>query len=92
MNALEISKLNFSYEQIPVLRDVSLTVKRGEFVCLLGRNGSGKSTLARLINGLLTPTSGEIKVFGLDSTKKENLFVIRKKAGRVFQNPDKIQP
>ena len=88
MNALEISKLNFSYEQIPVLRDVSLTVKRGEFVCLLGRNGSGKSTLARLVNGLLTPSSGEIKVFGLDSTKKENLFEIRKKAGMVFQNPD----
>ena len=88
MNVLEIKKLNFAYDDTPVLRDVSLTVEKGEFVCLLGRNGSGKSTLARLINGLLTPTSGEVLVFGLSSSVKKNLFEIRKRAGMVFQNPD----
>lgn len=89
MNALEISGLSFSYEEgKSVLDNIDLTVKEGEYVCLLGRNGSGKSTLARLINGLLLPTSGSVKVFGLDSADKKNLYEIRKTAGMVFQNPD----
>lgn len=89
MNALEISGLSFSYEEgKSVLENIDLTVKEGEYVCLLGRNGSGKSTLARLINGLLLPTSGSVKVFGLDSADKKNLYEIRKTAGMVFQNPD----
>ena len=88
MNVIEISQLNFAYDKEPVVKDVTLSVKRGEFVCLLGRNGSGKSTLARLINGLLKPTSGTVSVFGMDSSVKANLFEIRKRAGMVFQNPD----
>lgn len=89
MNAIEITNLGYTYEGGKVaLSGINLTIKKGEYVCLLGRNGSGKSTLARLINGLLTATEGEIKVFGMDASKKENLFEIRKRAGMVFQNPD----
>ena len=89
MKALETSNLNFSYEDgKTILNDVNISVEQGEYVCLLGKNGSGKSTLARIINGLLTPTSGTVKVFGLDSSDKANLFEIRKRAGMVFQNPD----
>jgi len=54
---------------------------------VLGHNGSGKSTLARLVNGLLTPNSGKITVFGQE-VLEENLFEIRKQVGIVFQNPD----
>jgi len=89
MNAIEITNLEYSYEGGKVaLSGINLTVKKGEYVCLLGRNGSGKSTLARLINGLLTATKGEVRVFGLDASEKDNLFEIRKRAGMVFQNPD----
>ena len=89
MRALEISGLKFAYEGDKyVLSDINLEVEAGEFICLLGRNGSGKSTLARLINGLLTPSAGTIRVFGLNSSEKANLYEIRKRAGMVFQNPD----
>ncbi|MBQ8885419.1 MAG: energy-coupling factor transporter ATPase [Clostridia bacterium] len=70
------------------LRGVSLSVKKGEFVALLGHNGSGKSTLARLINGLLFPTSGKITVLGREVTDDKNIFEIRRRVGLVFQNPD----
>ncbi len=88
MNAIEIKALGFSYGDVPVLHGVNLTVEQGESVCLLGRNGSGKSTLARLINGLLLPKEGEVRVFGMSSADKDSLFEIRKRAGMVFQNPD----
>ncbi|MBQ7323225.1 MAG: energy-coupling factor transporter ATPase [Clostridia bacterium] len=70
------------------LRGVDFSVKEGEFVAILGHNGSGKSTLARLVNGLLSPTSGKITVFGMDACERRNLFEIRKQVGIVFQNPD----
>ena len=70
------------------LSETDFSVEQGEFVAVLGHNGSGKSTLARLINGLLTPTSGKITVLGLDATDENNLFEIRKQVGLVFQNPD----
>ena len=80
MNAIEITNLEYSYEGGKVaLSGINLTVKKGEYVCLLGRNGSGKSTLARLINGLLTATKGEVRVFGMDASEKDNLFEIRKR-------------
>ena len=72
------------------VREVSLTIEDGTFVCICGKNGSGKSTLAKLMNGLLQPTSGEVTVDGkTTSTEEENeLFAIRQKVGMVFQNPD----
>lgn len=68
--------------------DVSLEVKKGEFVVILGRNGSGKSTLAKHLNALLLPSKGKVYVDGLDTSNMENIWEVRKKAGMVFQNPD----
>lgn len=70
------------------LKNVTFSVKEGEFLCILGHNGSGKSTVAKLANGLLLPTSGVVTVDGAD-TKDENAQMdVRKKVGVVFQNPD----
>lgn len=67
---------------------VSLNVKAGEFIAILGHNGSGKSTLAKHINAILSPTEGTVWVDGKDTAKEENLWEIRQTAGMVFQNPD----
>lgn len=89
MNAVEFQNVNFSYKQgKPVVKNLSFEVKKGEFVCFVGRNGSGKSTTAKLINRLLKKSSGKIFVCGLDADEQKNLFEIRAKAGMVFQNPD----
>ena len=71
-----------------VLQDISLSIRPGEFVGLMGMNGSGKSTLARLCNGLLVPTAGKVMVNSLDTSRAENLGRIRQLVGMVFQNPD----
>ena len=69
--------------------DVSIEIKQGEFVALIGHTGSGKSTLIQHINGLLKPTSGTILVDDLDITKKKvKLTNVRKKVGLVFQYPE----
>ena len=68
--------------------DVSLEIKQGDFVAILGHNGSGKSTLAKHMNAILYPTEGTIWVDGKDTTEDEHLWEIRKTAGMVFQNPD----
>ena len=68
--------------------DVSLSVKQGEFIAILGHNGSGKSTLAKHINAILYPTEGTVWVDGMDTSDDESLWEIRQRAGMVFQNPD----
>ncbi|TWH51611.1 energy-coupling factor transporter ATPase [Sporomusa sp. KB1] len=70
------------------VNNVSLTIRQGEFVGLVGMNGSGKSTLARLINGLIRPTGGRVIVNGLDTADNNLLQAIRSHVGMVFQNPD----
>ena len=88
MNIIEIKDLSFQYnENTPVLRNVNLTIKKGEWVSILGHNGSGKSTLSKLIIGLLKADSGEIKVDGIILTE-ETVQEVRRKIGIVFQNPD----
>ncbi len=67
---------------------VSLDVKRGDFVAILGHNGSGKSTLAKHINAILTPDEGTLYVDGMDTSEEKNLWDVRQSAGMVFQNPD----
>ncbi len=67
---------------------VSLDIKKGEFIAVLGHNGSGKSTMAKHINAILTPTEGTVWVAGKDTAKEENIWDIRQNAGMVFQNPD----
>ncbi len=70
------------------LDGISLQVKAGDFIGILGANGSGKSTFARHLNALLVPSEGTLLVDGRDTGKEENTFQIRQTAGMVFQNPD----
>jgi energy-coupling factor transport system ATP-binding protein len=67
---------------------VSLDIRQGEFVAILGHNGSGKSTLAKHINAILNPTDGTVWVDGMDTAKEDKVWDIRQTAGMVFQNPD----
>lgn len=70
------------------VNDVSLDIKQGDFIAILGHNGSGKSTLAKHMNAILNPTEGTIWVDGMDTNEEENVWNIRQTAGMVFQNPD----
>lgn len=70
------------------LKDVTLEIEQGSFVAVVGHNGSGKSTFARLLNGLLIPSAGRVKVFGFDTCDEDSIYEIRRRVGMVFQNPD----
>ncbi|EJP6472028.1 energy-coupling factor transporter ATPase [Clostridium sporogenes] len=83
----ESNKEDDSTQKI-ALDDVNLTIKKGDFVVILGRNGSGKSTIAKHMNSLLIPSEGTVYVDNLDTRNLENTWNIRNKAGMVFQNPD----
>lgn len=94
---IKVENLCFSYPEddgtnATVLDNLNLEIERGSLVAVLGHNGSGKSTLAKLINLVLTPTSGKITVDGLEITKpdltEDELFENRRNVGMVFQNPD----
>lgn len=98
MKLIDIKNLTFEYfrrdeegnveEMIEALQDVSLDVKQGEFIAIIGQNGSGKSTLAKHINALLLPGEGEVIVDGMDTADEDVRLQIRQTAGMVFQNPD----
>lgn len=75
-------------EEKYAVKDVNLSVKKGEFLVILGHNGSGKSTIAKHMNALVVPTEGTVIVDGLSTTDPNNVWKIRSKAGMVFQNPD----
>lgn len=64
--SLEVEDVSFSYNQSPVLEKVSFSVKDGEYLGIIGPNGGGKTTLIKIILGLLTPDSGQVKIFGRD--------------------------
>ena len=88
MNIIEIKDLSFAYRKNqPVLKNINLNIKKGEWVSILGHNGSGKSTLSKLIMGLLKANEGEIVVDDITLTE-ETLYEVRSKIGIVFQNPD----
>ena len=70
------------------INHVSMEVKKGEFLVILGHNGSGKSTMAKHMNALLLPSGGKMYVDGLDTSDIENLWEVRRRAGMGFQNPD----
>ena len=90
--------LFFSYEgedskaPIPAVKDISLDIRRGEYVAILGHNGSGKSTFAKLLNLILVPTSGVLQVGGTDlmaqDLTEDVIYQHRRRVGMVFQNPD----
>ncbi|MDE6873771.1 MAG: energy-coupling factor transporter ATPase [Lachnospiraceae bacterium] len=98
MSMLNSDNLTFEYirrdeegnvESITKALDgVSLEIKKGDFVAILGHNGSGKSTFAKHINAILMPTEGTLYVDGMDTREEEHLWDIRQRAGMVFQNPD----
>lgn len=98
MNFIEARKLVYEYirrdeeENVEgittALDNVSLSIKQGEFVAVLGHNGSGKSTLAKHLNVLLQAGEGTLWIDGKDAGDKENVWEIRKNTGMVFQNPD----
>ena len=67
---------------------VSLDIRRGEFVAVLGANGCGKSTLAKHFNAILLPEAGTVLVEGMDTRNEDHLYDVRQKVGMVFQNPD----
>ena len=67
---------------------VSLNIRRGEFVAVLGANGCGKSTLAKHFNAILLPEAGTVLVEGMDTRNEDHLYDVRQKVGMVFQNPD----
>ncbi len=98
MNIVETRELTYDYTKHDeegnaagvkrAVDHVSLNVKQGEFIAILGHNGSGKSTLAKHINALLCPTEGSILVDGKDTRDEKNVWDVRQSAGMVFQNPD----
>ena len=90
---LRIEKLHHTYNSastrpVQALRDVTLTIHKGEYVAILGHNGSGKSTLARHLNGLLAPTQGDVWVKGWNTKDQAAMRNIRSTVGMVFQTPD----
>ena len=90
---IEVNHLSHLYvdengNDVRALDDVSLTIRRGEFVAIIGTNGSGKSTLAKHFNVLLQPTGGNVTVCGFDTLDDEHIWNIRQHVGMVFQNPD----
>ena len=93
MEAIKIEGATLEYKShnntiVRAVDNVSLTVNPGEFIALVGHNGSGKSTLAKLLNGLLIPRLGDVKIYGVSTRDKAKIFEIRRNIGMVFQNPD----
>ncbi len=95
---IRADKLTFDYERLDeegkvesvkrAVDHVSLDIKAGEFIAILGHNGSGKSTLAKHMNAILVPTEGILWVDGMDTKDEDKLWDIRQDTGMVFQNPD----
>ncbi len=93
-DCINLKNVHYSYfNKIPALKNIDLTVKKGEMFCIIGQNASGKSTLLNIINGLIFPDKGEYFFEGSlvnETTLKDKRFntYFRRKAGYIFQNPD----
>mgnify|MGYP004538172577 CR=1 FL=1 len=93
MDYLQTQDLTFFYDEdesgrVEVLKGVTLGIKKGEFVALLGHNGCGKSTLAKHWNALLLPCGGKVYVDGMHTEDEALKFEIRRRVGLILQNPD----
>ncbi|WP_207711008.1 energy-coupling factor transporter ATPase [Romboutsia sp. CE17] len=91
-NIIEVNNISFEYiteeDSFKAIDDLSLNIKEGEFLAIIGHNGSGKSTLSKNLNAILMPTKGNILIDGMDTREEDKLWDIRQTAGMVFQNPD----
>lgn len=89
---IETLNLSYSYDaedkSRQVLKNINITINKGEFVAILGHNGSGKSTLVKSFNAVILPSGGKVYVDKLDTSDENLTYEIREKAGMVFQNPD----
>lgn len=89
---LQAKDLSYRYESAPegdlALDGLNITVRKGEFLAILGHNGSGKSTLAKHFNAILLPAGGTMYVADMDTADESLLYSIRQTVGMVFQNPD----
>lgn len=90
---IKLVHVDFSYDGNAALNDITLTIKKGESVALMGPNGCGKSTLLKLLNGIISPVNGEYQFDGETITKKkmqDNRFSKRfhQRVGFIFQNPE----
>ncbi|WP_425804461.1 ATP-binding cassette domain-containing protein [Desulfitobacterium sp. Sab5] len=93
-NIIEIQDLNYTYlngspYEHQALKNITLSLNRGDCLGIFGSNGSGKSTLAKILNGLLRPTAGKFVICGIDSTTKHLNDHLWRKVGYVFQYPEK---
>jgi energy-coupling factor transport system ATP-binding protein len=83
-----IDDIHYSYiNNVEALKGVSLTIKDGEFIAIMGQNGAGKTTFIKHFNGLLKPSSGSVRVDGVETTKT-SVATLARNVGFVFQNPD----
>jgi energy-coupling factor transport system ATP-binding protein len=83
-----VEDLHFSYpNNVEALKGISLTIKDGEFIAIMGQNGAGKTTFIKHFNGLLKPASGTVRVDG-EETVKTSVAALARNVGFVFQNPD----
>ncbi len=93
---IEFRNVTFGYIDDPdsevaeenVIRNLTLSIDKGDFVAVLGHNGCGKSTFAKLCNAIAIPQSGKVYIDGIDTSDDDRLYDIRRKVGMVFQNPD----
>lgn len=97
MDFISVQNVTFQYDtqsesgsvaSKPVLDDISFSVKKGEFIAVLGHNGSGKSTVAKHLNAMLVPSAGKVYIDGMDTSDEKITYDIRRKVGLVLQNPD----
>ena len=82
---ISLKHVRKSFGSLDVLKDISLEVKEGEVVVIIGPSGSGKSTILRCINGLETPTDGMISFEGITLSGEANINEVRREVGMVFQ-------
>lgn len=87
---ISAQNVDFKYDDdgAQILSNVSMDIKKGEFVALLGHNGSGKSTFAKHLNAILLPSGGRVLVKDMDTSDEALLLQLRSTVGMVFQNPD----
>lgn len=91
-NIVNVNNISFEYitdeSKFKAIDKLSLNVRKGEFVAIIGHNGSGKSTLSKNLNAILMPSEGDIVIDGINTKDEDKIWNIRQTAGMVFQNPD----